>query len=188
MRINGLFWNIDGGDRAEIVAQFAAERDLDIVVLCESAIDVGHLLDILAARTGKTYAYPASALMRLQIFRRSHELGLEEIHGSANGRLTVRRLNCNGNQLLFAAAHLISKREWGERSQQIEAQVLATELRDVEQRQGHRRTILVGDLNLNPFEEGIVGAGGLHAMMSKAVVAVGSRIVQDKEYPFFYNP
>ena len=41
---------------------------------------------------------------------------------------------------------------------------------------------------MNPFEEGVVGAKGLHAVMTRRIAAKGSRVVQGKEYPFFYNP
>lgn len=57
-----------------------------------------------------------------------------------------------------------------------------------EERVGHRRTVLVGDLNMNPFESGLVAAGGLHAVMSREVVSRGDRTVQKVSYPFFYNP
>jgi hypothetical protein len=188
MRINGLFWNVGGADRAQLIAKAAAERELDIVVLAESDVDVARFLAELEAGAGTGYFCPHSEVMRLQIFSRSQAFGLEEIYGSINGRLTVRTLVLDGFEFLFAAMHLASKRYWDPLSQQVEVQSLADEIRDVEQRQGHRRTILVGDLNVNPFEHGVVAAAGLHAMMTKADIAKGSRVVQDKEYPFFYNP
>jgi hypothetical protein len=46
----------------------------------------------------------------------------------------------------------------------------------------------MGDLNVNPFEAGMVGTGGLHAVMSREVASRGSRTVQAREYDFFYNP
>ncbi len=57
-----------------------------------------------------------------------------------------------------------------------------------EQECGHAKTILLGDLNVNPFEIGMVGTGGLHAVMSRDVASRGSRTVQSREYDFFYNP
>ena len=40
---------------------------------------------------------------------------------------------------------------------------------NAETKAGHTRTILVGDLNVNPFEVAVVGAHGLHAVMAKQV-------------------
>lgn len=41
---------------------------------------------------------------------------------------------------------------------------------------------------MNPFDEGVVKAAGLHAMMTKATANERFRTVQGREYPFFYNP
>ena len=48
--------------------------------------------------------------------------------------------------------------------------------------------MLVGDLNMNPFEDGVVGANGLHAVMSRKIAERQKRTVQNTEYKFFYNP
>jgi len=41
---------------------------------------------------------------------------------------------------------------------------------------------------MNPFEDGIVGTIGLHAVMSQSIAMGNSRTVQGVDYPFFYNP
>jgi hypothetical protein len=58
----------------------------------------------------------------------------------------------------------------------------------VEEKVGHTRTLLVGDLNMNPFDPGVSGAQGFHAVMSRRVAQRGSRTVRGKRYPLFYNP
>jgi len=58
----------------------------------------------------------------------------------------------------------------------------------MEDRLGHDRTIILGDLNMNPFDPAMVGADGLHAVSARSVAAEGSRIVQGHRRKFFYNP
>ncbi len=41
---------------------------------------------------------------------------------------------------------------------------------------------------MNPFEEGLVSANGFNAVMSRHIAERKSRVVQKKQYPFFYNP
>ena len=65
---------------------------------------------------------------------------------------------------------------------------LARYINNEEQIIGHKRTILLGDLNVNPFENGVVGTGGLHAVLSRGVASKGSRTVQGVSHEFFYNP
>ncbi len=52
----------------------------------------------------------------------------------------------------------------------------------------HRRTILVGDLNMNPFDAGVVGAQALHAVMTRQLARREEREVMGRAYRFFYNP
>lgn len=67
-----------------------------------------------------------------------------------------------------------------------------TDIRKVERDMQPTRTILVGDLNMNPFEDGITGADGIHGVMSHSIVTAENkrtkRTVQQREYEYFYNP
>jgi hypothetical protein len=104
-------------------------------------------------------------------------------------RLTIRRLLLPGSEeILLAAVHQPSKLYWSDQSQGFECAELASTICDIEEEVGHRRTVLVGDFNMNPFEGGIVAANGLNAVMSRNVAARDSRTVQGRDYPFFYNP
>jgi hypothetical protein len=75
-----------------------------------------------------------------------------------------------------------------ENDQYEESRQLAKEIRNVEREIGHSRTILVGDLNMNPFEMGVAGVIGLHAVMSQQIARSESREIDEEKYPFFYNP
>jgi hypothetical protein len=58
----------------------------------------------------------------------------------------------------------------------------------VEKEIGHSRTILVGDLNMNPFDRGLAGTIGLQAVMSQEVAKGENREINEEKYPYFYNP
>jgi len=52
----------------------------------------------------------------------------------------------------------------------------------------HQRTILVGDLNMNPFDAGVVAAQTLHAVMTRQLAGREERTVLGRSYRLFYNP
>ena len=95
----------------------------------------------------------------------------------------------HGHELLIAAAHLPSKQDLSEESQVFEAVHFARLIEDAEKHCGHQRTVVIGDLNMNPFEAGMVAAsGGLHAVGSRRVAERERRTVHQRPYGFFYNP
>ena len=86
--------------------------------------------------------------------------------------------------ILLAAAHFISKSNFSEGEQALLAVELAKEILRVEEVVGHERTVLVGDLNMKQFEDGVIGANALHAVMTKQLAGKGSRVVQGAAYRF----
>jgi hypothetical protein len=62
------------------------------------------------------------------------------------------------------------------------------DIRRVEETLVNPRTVLVGDFNMNPFDPGMMGAQGLHGVMTKRVAGRVARQVDGRPYPFFYNP
>ncbi|MGK7928934.1 MAG: hypothetical protein AB4290_27470 [Spirulina sp.] len=61
-------------------------------------------------------------------------------------------------------------------------------IQEAENQVGHRRTLVIGDLNMNPFEDGIIAADGFHAVMTQQIARKRDRTVQGQRKPFFYNP
>jgi len=41
---------------------------------------------------------------------------------------------------------------------------------------------------MDPFEEGMTSADGLHAVMTREIAKKKTRSIRKKSYPFFYNP
>ncbi len=104
-------------------------------------------------------------------------------------RTTIRHLRLPGKKnILLAVTHLPSKMYSSSDSLAIEAGILAGRIRCAENLAGHSRTILAGDLNMNPFEVGIVGSANLHGVMDRKIAQKKERKVQSRKYPFFYNP
>ena len=106
-------------------------------------------------------------------------------------RAAAARLNLPGaDEVLVFVAHMPCKLYNSTEDQLHYLSRFADDIRGSEKRRGHQRSIVLGDLNSNPFDAGMVHPTGLNAVSSRDVAAKRVRRVQDdrREYPFFYNP
>jgi hypothetical protein len=181
-----LFWNINRKPLAEAVAELAQERGIDIVMLAECAIDPTAALWALN-RHSSEFRFSSSASHAMSIFTRfSSELLTPAFESN---RITIRRLELPDRlKLLLVGVHLPSKLHLSEASQAFECTNLANRIIGEEDRVNHRRTVVVGDFNMNPFEPGMIAGTGLNSVMSRNVAERGQRTIQGGDYRFFYNP
>ncbi|MCB0060675.1 MAG: hypothetical protein KDE19_01115, partial [Caldilineaceae bacterium] len=107
-----------------------------------------------------------------------------------DSRMTIRQLKTTTmvQDILIAALHFPDKKNWSESEQTAESPRYADLIQQAEAQAGHRRTILVGDFNMNPYEKGMVNANGFNGVMSRSIAEKRERKVQNRVYPFFYNP
>jgi endonuclease/exonuclease/phosphatase (EEP) superfamily protein YafD len=185
--ISIMFWNVGGEPRPTQISDLARTYQVDVLLLAEFVDEPADLLRSLNT-TDAIYSYaPGRENTRISIFAKFDETFVATTYET--DRLTVRRLNPPGiDELLLAVVHFPSKLHWRDESQVQECAILAGDIRRAEAQIGHHRTLLMGDLNMNPFESGVVGAAGMHAVMSRRIARRETRIVQGREYPFFYNP
>lgn len=182
-----LFWNLNRKSLSERVARLAAGHGVDVVILAECLVGPSEMVAALRQLTGREYAVPFSACERITIYS-GYPMGYLQTVADAD-RFTLRSLTLPGaSEILLVAAHLPSKLHWSPESQRDECTRLADEIRRVEHARGHTNTVLIGDLNMNPFEPGVVSARGLHGVMARNIAMQSTRTVQGVAYPFFYNP
>jgi len=185
--IKFLFWNVGGNHRKAQIAQLVLSYEVDVLLLAEMVDEPSDLLRSLNTSSA-AYSYaPGIGNTKIHIFGKLDQRFIAPIRET--NRLTVRRLNPPGDlDILLAAVHFPSKLRWTEDSQVLECARLANEIQAAENSAGHQRTVLVGDLNMNPFETGVVSAGGMHAVMDQRTARRGTRIVEGQPYHLFYNP
>jgi len=183
-----LFWNIARKPLAEVVSSLAEEHRADVVILVECAAEP---VDVLLALNAKRSEFHIAAGLSkgIRIFTRFSREFFRPVFESASERFMIGRLLLPArSEILLSVVHLPSKLHWQKEDQSYECGELARQIATTEDHLGHRRTAVVGDFNMNPFERGLVGAGDLHAVMSREVANRESRTVQGREYRFFYNP
>lgn len=182
-----LFWNLNRRPLEDAVSSLTYQHQVDVVILAECAIPAATLLPALAEANGQPFYFPRSNCRAITIYTRFSDASMQARHES--DRITIRRLTLPARvEILLVGVHLSSKLYWSEHSQAIECTNLRRLIQQEEQRSGHSRTVLVGDFNMNPFESGVAGAAGLHAVMTKQIASKKHRTVLGEQYPFFYNP
>lgn len=181
-----LFWNLHGNHVAHLLKELASQHDVDVLVLAECANDTVAILESLNEQES-AYEYCPGNCDRLEFFTKFDSSLLVPLFET--DRISIRRLSLPGREtILIAGAHLPSKLHFSDESLIFECTYLAERINDVEKQEGHSRTIVVGDLNVNPFETGMIGSSGLNAVMSRRVANRELRTVQGRQYRFFYNP
>lgn len=181
-----LFWNVGKKSIGNLVGSIAAERDIDLIVLAECSTPLETLRELnrtsprnyfhSPSLTGKIHTYSCLPQGSITPLVEYSGLAIHQVHPPI------------GKDFLLVGVHLPSKMHMNSDDQLLECTTLVRKITSFEQRVGHCRTIVVGDFNLNPFEEALVAAHCFHAASSRPIAARRQRIIRGESYQFFYNP
>jgi endonuclease/exonuclease/phosphatase family metal-dependent hydrolase len=181
-----LFWNASRRDLTNRVSHLCNEYDIDLIVLAESPVSDIAALEAINRGRSPAYIAPFNPSDWLKFYVRG-DCRLSLLRDER--RVAIRRFQSSvGNPITVVAAHLPSKLYDHDLDQYEEARRLSAAVQEVEASEGHDRTILIGDLNMNPFDIGVAAAKGLHAVMAKDIAADAHRTVGGVPSKFFYNP
>lgn len=189
--ITFLFWNIGKKPLADRVRNLVAAHAADLIVLAECRTPPTTIVAALDAAGRGPFALVAGSGTDLQVYTRLPTARWRWLYTDPLEAWLAFRVQIGRRPaFLLFVAHLPSKLHAKEPDQLLTAGRLAESIRATEAQQTHDRTLVVGDLNANPFEAPVVSAGALHAVMSRTLIERrgGERGVQGARYPFFYNP
>lgn len=185
--ITFLFWNMRQTKRLDILSSLVREFDIDVLMLAENTLGVADVLCKLNTSEAADFHYNMGQCKRIDIFSKFTQTQISPQFESKH--ITIRHLKppttCG---LLLVVAHLSSKLHQSNESQTFEITEIARDIIRMEDKIGHKRTVLVGDLNMNPFETGLVTASGFNATMTRKIAEKQKRTVNARSFPFFYNP
>jgi hypothetical protein len=197
-----LFWNLQKKPLQDSLYRLVEKHQVDILLLAENTLSVGEVLLTLNQKTAGFHYSPSvrsegekvqavsSEGEKVQVYTRFSREFSEPLTGLPSYRRhTTRIINLPGRErFLLISAHLESKLNMGDASHRTVVENFSENLRQDESIFGSKKTIIIGDMNANPFEDGVISARGLHAVSSRRVAEKIERKVSDKSYPFLYNP
>ena len=190
MRI--LFWNTGKRPVIELLRELSRLRDVDILVLAEVAIPIEDVVNRLNEDAEQGYfcaqeRLPKSFRRPLHVVTRLNEDRVVALKDGAG--VTVKRVfPIIGPDFTIVGVHLRSKLFQPQEDQEFRAASINSDIEAIEDEVGHRRTLVIGDFNMDPFEPGLVGFDCFHAAMSRRTAQRQSRRIDGRERFFFYNP
>lgn len=181
------FWNINGKKLDTLIKNFVDLNNIDILILGESPYSPSELLLLLNSNKADFYYSPGIICNKIQFYTKFDPKLFILVEESR--RISARSLfSPKFGNITLISAHYNSKVNWSNEDQSAHSPTFKALIDSVEDKLGHQRTIVCGDFNMNPFDFGMVQSTGLHAVMDKRIVEKKSRIIDGREYGFFYNP
>lgn len=190
------FWNIKCeklADRSDLLVSFVREKQLDILCVAETNdnTNISFLSKINQSGTKRAYVQIKSIKNKISIFS-SYSADLFKDKGGLfnSTRWTAHKISIpNILNFNLVSVHLNSKVNWSESSLSLECVNLSRDILSVEHDTNCSETILIGDFNMNPFENGLVAANGLNALPDlKYLTKKPRRTIDGTTYKSFYNP
>jgi hypothetical protein len=193
--ISFLFWNLNGNsptNRSDQmrtrIGRIAVHFGIDVFVFVESKFEPSRLAGFLTSVGAGQYWYAQNDCPHIQFFHRLSKERVVDQYSSPDGRLAIQRLFVRPEEIVLASLHAPSQL-CHTRSEIKDAMTdYRNYIDQVEETLKTRRTIVIGDMNLNPFDDGLVSSQAFHAVMFKERARRERRQVRGVERRYFYNP
>ncbi|MDZ7898059.1 MAG: endonuclease/exonuclease/phosphatase family protein [Arcicella sp.] len=183
-----LFWNTNKNTNFIPVKDIIEHYDVDVIILAECDFKTQEL--VVALNEKKALYFDENGLAqceKIKIITKFPPKFLVPI--LEDNRYSIRTLSLPLlDSILIVGIHLPDKGRSSSDNQLLASRSLYSDIEKMESEHKSEKTIIIGDFNMNPFENGMVSMNGLNAVMSESIAMTGSRIVQDREFKYFYNP
>lgn len=189
--MNILFWNTHKNTYKENIdsclIELIIENNCDIVLLAEYIDELNDLCFRLNVKSKESYTILPN------------NKGCDHIKGLIKkkyfigslvetSRYQISKLETSSYKMIIGAIHNHSKPHSSEDKQRIELTALHHDIRQQEREHNTKNSVIIGDLNINPFDKICVEADSLFAIPYKNEMKETTAIRGGREYEKFYNP
>jgi endonuclease/exonuclease/phosphatase family metal-dependent hydrolase len=182
-----LFWNAYKSASEDAISQIANIKQVDLVALAEAQhVSDESIQDRLRSRCQRTF-HSVPGAFRIRVYS-SFPVDYIRVLSDENNIVSLELRQIFAPSILVIFAHLASKMGQDEPAVSMLATRLRSQIEKLETKAGHRRTIVMGDLNMEPYETGVVSSETLHATMCAKIARRRARQVHGEDRTFFYNP
>lgn len=181
-----LFWNTNKKKNNQIIKDLIIDLDPTIVALAEYEDDEEALLRSLDALGKYYYSLEKIACNRINIITKYKPEKIE--HFSDADHYTIKRFPYKREGQLVVFLHFPSKMYTQPGGCVARSVRLKNAILKDKDKSKISNIVVMGDFNMNPFEEGMVIADGFHAVSSRKIAEIEKRCVGGENQDIFYNP
>lgn len=194
--IKCLFWNINKKNLVQEIVESSLENEIDVIMLAEADnLDSQYLIGQMARHNRKFIKKDLVPKNKgIMLFTGGNvkaNVYKEEKHFS------VYKIHEEKRNYLLVVLHLTSAMFKNEFARAQKTNIISRTINKLEesckdeaQKAGESdySTIVVGDFNLQPFSDGVIGAYGFNAVMDADIAKKISRTVDGQQVNFYFNP
>lgn len=183
--MNILFWNLGKNDNSQYLAQCINERKIDFAILSEyENLNISYVLRELNNKYRHISGMGGCDKITM--------LALNDIDVHVQReqtRYAMYSVEKDGIDLIVVGTHLQDRRNSNPAQRISTAGRLMNDLENLEKRKHCKRSIIIGDLNANPYDEELLQMNAFHAVLFKDVIkAAETRTIDGIQYRRLYNP
>lgn len=186
--MNFLFWNIRKNEKTfHLISELLDEYDIDLCFFAEFPEGKESYL-LSKIRDYYKFNIVTCSIEKIRIL---YKEGVKfNSMDESERRYTYIGITINNIPFNIIACHLIDKTHNSSEKQKDFASKLSSFIKEKEYKYGNHNTIVVGDFNMNPFEDGMVKVHCLNAVKDRKIANRngGYRKYEGGKYPYFYNP
>lgn len=181
-KVRIAFWNTNRNRKInEYIFDIMVEQAIDFLILAEYEADIEELKQKLLLHNIVAEQAITIGCDRITILKS----GKDVQPGFQNKYCSIQIID---NEYLLACVHLPSKSYANDAKRGITISRIVGEIQIYEEKLGVEKTIIVGDLNENPYEAGCLGAVGFHGIPVYKDTMKRYRTIMDESFKMFYNP
>lgn len=189
--LNLLFWNLKKKSLSESVGLLAKKKEADIVVLAEMPPRAEDILTRLR-QYDSTFEVSDQILShrRVVLYHRRSATQVQYLHHAKFWTIYQLSLS-DGLPLILVAVHMPARSGRGYIGSDNRFPLFQRLRQDIlkeESISGTDRTVVIGDLNQNPFDREVVHLETLNAVMDPDIATDVSCRWHGQTYKYFYNP
>ncbi|QEL88194.1 hypothetical protein [Bacillus mycoides] len=200
-----MFWNVklstqgdDYNKRLEnimkVIVETSKEYNLDFILLAEAQkFNTQEMLKLLNYDNEKYRVGIEEDILldTKQRFVILHTIDKESVVWQdidPKRRILSTYYNLYGTKILINLVHLRDKYNYSDKTLDGYARNHAKYIRRLEDEFEIKNSLMVGDFNLNPYQDGMISVDAFNAIMCPNIASKDIRVWDGNKYKYFYNP